>query len=89
MVIFTDNQAAIRVSGQYIVRAITEKVDTLRAAGWHVLIQWIPGHEGAHGNELADAAAEAASEAATQTQVRAGVPPCAGFTNPPSLANRT
>jgi len=80
MVIFTDNQAAIqachhpsRASGQYIVRAITEKVDTLRAAGWHVLIQWIPGHEGAHGNELADTAAkEAASEAATQTQ---GFPP--------------
>ena len=72
-VIFTDNQAAIqacqdprRSSGQYIVKQIVEKIDMLHATGWSITIQWIPGHEGAEGNESAD---DAAKEAATRTRL--------------------
>jgi ribonuclease HI len=75
-VIFTDNQAAIQAcqdprksSGQYIIKHIVEKIDRLHAAGWSVTIQWIPGHEGAEGNERADdAAKEAARMAAARTR---------------------
>jgi RNase H-like protein len=46
-----------------------EKIDKLHAAGWSVAIQWIPGHEGAEGNERADdAAKEAARMAAARTR---------------------
>jgi ribonuclease HI len=67
-VIFTDNQAAIRAlqdpggpSGQYIIRDAIERIERLQQAGWNLLFQWVPGHEGAHGNELADIAAKDAA----------------------------
>ncbi|KAG2000898.1 hypothetical protein GB937_010721, partial [Aspergillus fischeri] len=67
--IFTDNQAAIRASaepkgssGQFYIRQIVRLLDHLRADGWRVRLQWLPGHEGVYGNERADRLAKDAAE---------------------------
>jgi ribonuclease HI len=58
MTIYTDNQATIHAlrdpgapSGQYILQGIIIKVDCLRSMGWHLCLRWLPGHEGAEGND--------------------------------------
>jgi ribonuclease HI len=88
MTIYTDNQATIHAlqdpgvpSGQYILQRIITKVDCLRSMGWHLCLRWLPGHEGAKGNELADTAAKEAARRAsitfTQREPHMGTPPAA------------
>jgi len=67
-IIFTDNQAAIqawsapgRSSGQYILSKITRTASQLQERGWDIQLYWLPGHEGIHGNECADALAKEAA----------------------------
>jgi ribonuclease HI len=74
MTIYTDNQATIQAlrdpgapSGQHILQGIITKIDCLRSMGWHVCLRWLPGHEGAEGNELADTAAKEAAQRASIT----------------------
>lgn len=85
--ILTDNQAAIKsiqapgaTSGQYILQDVINKVDRLHDTGWTLRFQWIPGHEGAPGNEYADAAAK---DAALQAAAQYGPAPRPGDTRPP------
>ena len=69
MVIFTDNQAAIRTfqtptgrSGAYIVAEAIPLIDKLqRVRGISVEIRWVPAHTGIWGNEAADKAAKKAA----------------------------
>ncbi|KAG2000699.1 hypothetical protein GB937_010925, partial [Aspergillus fischeri] len=49
-------------SGQYYIRQIVRLLDHLRADGWQVRLQWLPGHEGVYGNERADRLAKDAAE---------------------------
>jgi ribonuclease HI len=81
MTIYTDNQATFKAlqdpgtpSGRYILRAIVAKVDRLRSMGWHLRFHWLPGHEGAYGNELADTAAKEAAQSASITFCRPSKP---------------
>lgn len=88
MTVYTDNQATIQAlrdpgvpSGQYILQGIVTKVDHLRSMGWQLRFRWLPGHEGANGNELADTAAKEAARRASitfaQGEPHTGVPPAA------------
>jgi ribonuclease HI len=69
IVIYTDNQAAIRTSeypigrlGAYIIADIVHLIDKLqRGQRLQVEIRWIPAHIGVPGNELADTAAKEAA----------------------------
>ena len=70
--IYVDSQAAIvaasspqRQSGQYILACIADVSDRLMQMNpqLRITIQWIPGHRGIHGNEVAD---EEAKRAATE-----------------------
>ncbi|KAI9035184.1 putative RNA-directed DNA polymerase from transposon X-element [Aspergillus affinis] len=69
--VFSDSQAAIqavqnpgRPSGQYVLRAIYERIRTLRDSGLQqedIELRWIPAHIGIEGNERADEAAKRAA----------------------------
>ncbi|KAI9043120.1 uncharacterized protein KD926_004623 [Aspergillus affinis] len=69
--VFSDSQAAIqavqnpgRPSGQYVLRAIYERIRTLRGSGLQqedIELRWIPAHIGIEGNERADEAAKRAA----------------------------
>jgi ribonuclease HI len=68
ILIYTDNQAAIRSvarprgqSGAYILQIITQQLQELQIQGLAVEIRWIPAHKGIDGNELADCAAKEAT----------------------------
>lgn len=68
VLIYTDNQAAIRSlarptgkSGTYLLQDITRRMQELRAQGLALEIRWIPAHKGIHGNEAADRAAKEAT----------------------------
>ena len=68
--VYTDSQAAIRAvaqpgtqSGQYILKDIVKKVDTLGTQDISINIYWIAAHEDVAGNELADQAAKQAARA--------------------------
>ncbi|KAI9042932.1 putative integral membrane protein Pth11-like [Aspergillus affinis] len=69
--VFSDSQTAIqavqnpgRPSGQYVLRAIYERIRTLRGRGLQqgdMELRWIPAHIGVEGNERADEAAKRAA----------------------------
>ncbi|KAK9443888.1 uncharacterized protein VB005_02413 [Metarhizium brunneum] len=68
VLIYTDNQAAIRSvamprgkSGSYLLHNITRRAQELREQGLTVEIRWIPAHTGIYGNEAADKAAKEAT----------------------------
>ncbi|KFZ24391.1 hypothetical protein V502_01148 [Pseudogymnoascus sp. VKM F-4520 (FW-2644)] len=67
--ILTDCQSAIRSlerpqqqSGQYLIQEILEITAELRSQGTKITLQWVPAHEGIHGNELAHKWARQATE---------------------------
>ncbi len=80
VVIYTDNQAAIRttnnpsgVSGAYIAADIVRLVDQLQATKQiRVEIKWIPAHTGITGNEWADSAAKEAAGWRSNEPIYAG-----------------
>jgi ribonuclease HI len=68
-IIYTDNQAAITATqlmkpnpGHHIFDALHDNIEELRKKhiGICITIQWIPGHKGVEGNELADEQAKKA-----------------------------
>lgn len=69
LIIYTDNQAAIRTVGQpsgrsgaYITADIVRLIDHLQIQkGVQVEVRWVPAHTGILGNEKADAAAKEAT----------------------------
>ncbi|KID87351.1 Ribonuclease H-like protein, partial [Metarhizium majus ARSEF 297] len=68
VLIYTDNQAAIRSvarprgkAGSYLLQNITRRAQELREQGLTVEIRWIPAHTGIYGNEAADKAAKEAT----------------------------
>lgn len=68
LLIYTDNQAAIRSSansrgksGAYLLEIITREIQQLRDQGLNTEIRWIPAHTGIMGNEAADKAAKEAT----------------------------
>ena len=68
VLIYTDNQAAIRSSakpkgksGAYLLKDITTRTAKLHAQGLPIEIHWIPAHTGVDGNEDADKAAKEAT----------------------------
>ena len=80
LIIYTDNQAAIRTvgnptgkSGAYIVADIVQLIDRLQTIKRvEVEVRWVPAHTGIPGNEEADVAAKEAAG------WRAQEPTCAG-----------
>ncbi|TVY62404.1 hypothetical protein Focb16_v004328 [Fusarium oxysporum f. sp. cubense] len=68
VLIYTDNQAAIRStakpkgkSGAYLLRSIAKQIDELQLQGLNTEIRWVPAHIGIQGNEEADRAAKEAT----------------------------
>jgi ribonuclease HI len=68
VLIYTDNQAAIRsaakprgTSGAYLLQVIAQQLQALRGQGLSVEIRWVPAHKGIYGNEAADRAAKEAA----------------------------
>ncbi|KAG6979043.1 RNA-directed DNA polymerase from mobile element jockey [Fusarium oxysporum f. sp. conglutinans] len=68
VLIYTDNQAAIRPtakpkgkSGAYLLRSIAKQIDELQLQGLNTEIRWVPVHIGIQGNEEADRAAKEAT----------------------------
>ena len=68
LLIFTDNQAAIRSSarpkgksGSYLLKAIADKIQKLLERGLDTEICWIPAHTGIQGNEDTNRAAKEAT----------------------------
>ncbi|OHE90236.1 zinc knuckle [Colletotrichum orchidophilum] len=68
VLIYTDNQAAIRSSarpkgksGSYLLRTIADKTQKLQEQGLKTEIRWVPAHTGIQGNEDADTAAKEAT----------------------------
>lgn len=68
VLIYTDNQAAIRSSarpkgksGSYPLKTIAEKTQGLQEQGLNVKIRWVPAHTGIQGSEDADIAAKEAT----------------------------
>nr|XP_036581842.1 zinc knuckle [Colletotrichum truncatum]KAF6790285.1 zinc knuckle [Colletotrichum truncatum] len=68
ILIYTDNQAAIRSSakpkgksGSYLLKTIADKTQKLQEHGLKTEIRWVPAHTGIQGNEDADIAAKEAT----------------------------
>ncbi|RKL20549.1 hypothetical protein BFJ72_g15022 [Fusarium proliferatum] len=68
VLIYTDNQAAIRStarpkgkSGAYLLGNIARQIDELRSQGLKTEVRWVPAHIGIQGNEDADLAAKEAT----------------------------
>jgi ribonuclease HI len=73
--IFTDSQAACasiekpkRQSGQAIIAAILNQIDSVTNSGSQMKITWIPGHMEIEGNERADAEAKHAATTPTASK---------------------
>ncbi|KAG2357057.1 hypothetical protein BDR07DRAFT_1206520, partial [Suillus spraguei] len=69
--ILVDNQAAILSSesfytnpGSYLVAKFQKIIRKIKHANpnFKLMLRWVPGHEGVHGNEEADKAAKVAAE---------------------------
>ncbi|KAL3952738.1 hypothetical protein ACCO45_012681 [Purpureocillium lilacinum] len=65
VIIYTDNQAAIRSSakpkgksGAYLLKKIVSQAATLQEDNLPIEIRWVPAHTGVQGNEDADRAAQ-------------------------------
>ncbi|PWI63980.1 hypothetical protein PCL_01206 [Purpureocillium lilacinum] len=68
VIIYTDNQAAIRSSaklkgksGAYLLKKIVSQTATLHEHNLPIEIRWVPAHTGVQGNEDADRAAKEAT----------------------------
>ncbi|KAK4071142.1 hypothetical protein Purlil1_13485 [Purpureocillium lilacinum] len=68
VIIYTDNQAAIRSSakpkgksGAYLLKKIVAQTTTLQEQSLPIEIRWVPAHTGVQGNEDADRAAKEAT----------------------------
>ncbi|KAL3965699.1 hypothetical protein ACCO45_000007 [Purpureocillium lilacinum] len=68
VIIYTDNQAAIRSSakpkgksGAYLLKKIVSQTTTLQEHNLPIEIRWVPAHTGVQGNEDADRAAKEAT----------------------------
>ncbi|PWI64598.1 hypothetical protein PCL_09492 [Purpureocillium lilacinum] len=68
VIIYTDNQAAIRSSakpkgksGAYLLKKIVSQAATLQEHNLPIEIRWVPAHTGVQGNEDADRAAKEAT----------------------------
>lgn len=68
LLIYTDNQAAIRFtakpkgkSGAYLLKSITQQIEQLQSRGLVTEIRWVPAHTRIRGNEDADLAAKEAT----------------------------
>lgn len=81
IIIFTDNQAAIRMtynpvgkSGAYVVQDIIDLIDqNAKAQRTSIEIHWVPAHTGIKGNEMADIAAKNAARRSKPTNTQTTV----------------